>query len=153
MFLIASLGSFLYSDTFYLEIDNYLLGVDNNGKPTLYDKKINKGYNTTFRFIPNMEGFYCNEKAECTKVSLKDMDIDSNGIGRINGLAVGRNPGCLGVCKYKIPGKPKLLKPQDYDNHQMEKVISNITIAVMIIITSIIIIITVSILKKHFFDK
>ena len=142
----------LYSDTFNLEIDNYFLGVDDNGQPTLYDNQINKDYNTTFRFIPNMEGFYCNEKAECTKVSLTDMDIDSNGIGRINGLAVGRNPGCWGVCKYKIPGNPKLLRHQDYDNHQMEKVISNITIAVIIIITSIIIIIIVNILKKHFFN-
>lgn len=149
----------LYSDTFYLETNDYFLGVDDNGQTILYEKTMsylqakNEGYNITFRFIPNMKGFYCNEKAECTQISLTDMEIDSKGIGRINGLAVGRNPGCWGVCKYKIKGKPKLLKPQDYDNHQMEKVISNVTITIMIIITSIIIIVIVSVLKKHFFDK
>lgn len=149
----------LYSDTFSLETDDYFLGVDHNGQPILYEKimsysqSVNKGYNITFRFKPNMEGFYCNNKKVCTQVSLKDMDIDSKGIGRINGLAVGRNPGCWGVCKYKITGKPKLLKPQDYDNHQLEKIISNLTISTIIIITSVIIIIIVSIIKKYFFYK
>lgn len=149
----------LYSDTFSLETNDYFLGVDDNGQLVLHEKTIsysqalNNNYNITFKFVPNMEGFYCNDKDGCTQISLTDMEIDSNGIGRINGLAVGRNPGCWGVCKYKIPGKPKLYRLQDYHNHKRKRVISNISIAGMIIITSIIIIIIVILVKKHFIDN
>ena len=149
----------LYSDTFSLETDNYFLGVSDEGVPALYEKKLtyqqmkDNGHNITFMFIPNMEGFYCNEQSVCTQTDLRDMKIDSKGIGRINGLAVGRNRGCWGVCNSKIPGKPKLYPLDDYHNHQHEKVINNVLISVMIIILGVVMIVIVNTLKKHFLDK
>ena len=114
-----------------------ILGVTLDGQPILYPTSINykeaisQGFNVTFKFEPDMEGFYCNEQSKCTKVDLRNMKIDSNGIGRINGLTVGRNPGCWGVCNYKIPGKSKLKPLQKYDNNNIKLIIIVCIIAII----------------------
>ena len=40
------------------------------------------------------------------------MIVDKDGIGKYDGLAIGRNEGCFGVCKYKVSNQP-YLKPLD----------------------------------------
>lgn len=55
---------------------------------------------------------YCNNDAQCTRVSLKNMHINEKGVREIDGLAIWRNQGCWSVCKYKVPGQPRL-KPMD----------------------------------------
>ena len=107
----------LFSDTFAIKTNASFLGVDKeNNLVKLYYNTYNeakeRGHNVTFRFIPQIEGYYCNNAAQCTKISLKDMQVNEKGIGNIDGLAIGRNPGCWGVCKYKVPGQP-YLKPLD----------------------------------------
>lgn len=70
--------------------------------------------NSTFRFIPKMIGFYCNNDSVCTPTPLEEMVIDEKGIGTVDGLHIGRNPGCWGVCKYKIKNQPKLEPLSEY---------------------------------------
>ena len=98
-----------YSDIFNIRSSSSsLLGIS----PDYIIQNQTQPHNSTFRFIPKMIGFYCNNDNKCTPISLEEMVIDEKGIGRKDGLAVGRNPGCWGVCKYKVHDKP-LLKPLD----------------------------------------
>jgi hypothetical protein len=40
------------------------------------------------------------------------MHVNEKGIGEKDGLAIGRNQSCWGMCKYKVPGQA-YLKPLD----------------------------------------
>ena len=97
----------LYSDEFSIQMGDNVFGVK--------DKKIKiqrKKENATFKFIPKMKGWYCNNDSECTEIPLEKMIVGKDGIGKYDGLAIGRNEGCFGVCKYKVSNQP-YLKPLD----------------------------------------
>ena len=111
----------LYSDVFIIKSDDNILGIDDKSQITklyyeTYEKAKDKGRYVTFRFIPRMEGYYCNNDSVCTKISLQDMKVDKNGIGKIDGIPIGRNPGCWGMCKYG-----KQLKINDYNAKSGDK--------------------------------
>jgi hypothetical protein len=132
----------LYSDEFSIKWGVSVLGID-----LTHDSKIeilnynsykhakNNNKNVTFKFIPKMKGWYCNNDAQCTEIALEKMIVDKDGIGTYNGLAIGRDPECWGLCKHKVPGQERNI---------WWFVLPIIT--VLIIIT--LIIITVIILKK-----
>ena len=105
----------LYSDIFSIKIGISILGIETSEEANIeklyyssYDNAKIKNENVTFKFIPKMKGWYCNNDAKCTEVSLEKMVVDEKGIGTYEGLAIGRNPGCWGVCKYKVPNQPRL---------------------------------------------
>lgn len=83
-----------------------------------YKDALEKHNYVTFSFIPQMKGYYCNNKSECTEIELKNMDVNEKGIGTYDGLGVGRNPGCWGVCNYKIPNQAHLYP---FEEHQETK--------------------------------
>lgn len=119
-----------YSDTFGIKSDVSILGVDfaSHMERSYYStyskaKELNKAI--TFRFIPQMIGYYCNNDNQCTPVPLTKMIVDKNGIGTYDGLAIGRNPGCWGVCKYKVQNQPHL-HPFDIYNNDDDNV-NNVT--------------------------
>jgi len=132
-----------YSDTFTIHTNINILGiVKNSSFEKLY--KSNNG-NVVFRFIPKMKGWYCNNNNECTEIPLEKMVVNDKGIGTYNGLAIGRNPGCWGVCKYKIQDQPHL-KPFDIYNENTTPIFITIIITITILVT---ILITILILIKH----
>ena len=49
------------------------------------------------------------------------MTVDKNGIGRHDDLAIVRNPGCWGICKYKLPNQPHLKYFQPLDVYTSPK--------------------------------
>ena len=100
-----------YSDIFNIRMDSSILGISNTTFLLEKQKKIN---NSTFRFIPKMIGFYCNNDSKCTPIPLEQMVINDKGIGTKDGLDIGRNPGCWGVCRYKIKNQPRLKQPDVY---------------------------------------
>ena len=107
-----------YSDSFSISSSGiFVVGVNDLLRSEIYyykdyeNAKL-RGKNVTFKFLPKMMGWYCNNDAQCTPIALEKMIVDKDGIGTYDGLAIGRNPGCFGVCKYKIKNKPKL-KPYD----------------------------------------
>ena len=107
----------LYSDTFAIHIGPFIIGINTFLHATKYyfesyDNAKSRGHNVTFRFIPQMKGWFCNDNKECTEIPFSKMQIDDKGVGRINELPIGRNPGCWGVCNYKIKGT-HILKPLD----------------------------------------
>jgi len=65
---------------------------------------------------------------------------NEKGIGTYEGLAIGRNPGCWGVCKYKIPNQPRL-KPLEVYKEPSKKSNNLWIILTPIILTLVIIII------------
>lgn len=119
-----------YSDIFTIQSSKInILGVENKTelsgssqpiKSYYYKDYINakeRGINVLFRFKPKMSGYYCNNDNKCEEIPLEKMTVGEDGIGKYKGLAIGRNPGCWGVCSYKIKNKP-LLKPfQEYSNN------------------------------------
>jgi hypothetical protein len=110
-----------YSDSFSIHTNNSILGVDSHSfieKIYYSDYKHSKdsGYDVTFKFIPKMKGWYCNNDAVCTEISLEKMTVNDKGIGTYDGFAIGRNPGCFGVCKYKIKNQPHLQRFDNYTN-------------------------------------
>jgi hypothetical protein len=112
-----------YSDTFTIHSNVSTIGVD-------------KCIDTAFRFIPKMNGYYCNNDGVCTEIPMEKMVINDKGIGTYEGLAIGRNPGCWGVCKYKIKNKPLLehLKVyKDVDDYR-----SNIELYIFFVLTVLI---------------
>jgi hypothetical protein len=138
------------SDTFSIHKDVSILAIDDNSKIVklyyeTYSKSKDKNEDTTFRFIPKMKGWYCDNDNKCKEISLEKMTINDKGIGTYKGLPVGRNPGCWGVCKYKVLNKP-LLKPfsvyKENDNIENNPLI--------IIIPSIIILLVIVILLLKF---
>lgn len=109
-----------YSDIFSIHADVSILSINGHANiEQLYyeshSKAKDKGANVTFRFIPKMKGWYCNNDAQCTEIPLEKMVIDNKGIGTYDGLAVGRNPGCWGVCKYKVKNQPHLKPLEEYE--------------------------------------
>ena len=111
----------LYSDNFsikYEKIDTLSVSKTTHFVTiyyNTYEEAKDRDYNVTFTFIPKMKGYYCNENSECTEMKLEDLEIDDESVGRYEGLHVGRNPGCWGVCKYKVKGYNKI-KP--FDSYQ-----------------------------------
>jgi hypothetical protein len=89
-----------YSDTFTIHYNTYILSVHLDGTNHLEINK-DENINKTFKFNPKMTGYYCDSDNKCKEISLEEMIIDDNNIGTYNGTAVGRNPGCSGVCSYK----------------------------------------------------
>lgn len=109
-----------YSDTFSIHANVYILGIDGSSsvEKLYYDthkQAKDKNENVTFRFYPKMKGWYCADNNKCEEIALEDMTINNKGIGTHNGLAVGRNPGCFGVCKYKLTGQPRLQQLDEYN--------------------------------------
>ena len=90
-----------YHDTFSLVYNVYTLGINTYNKLQLYYmdyKKANElGLNVTFKFIPQMIGWYC-DKNKCSQVSIKDIDKD----GTYKGVIVSRIPECYGTCNYNM---------------------------------------------------
>lgn len=102
-----------YSDVFSIHTKDSILGIDPKSLVeklyhTDYKQARDKGHNITFKFTPKMKGWYCDNDAICKEIPLEKIHVNNKGIGTYNGLAVGRNPGCFGVCKYKIKDQPHL---------------------------------------------
>ena len=105
-----------YTDEFSIKISDSILGITNNTlelnivklQYNSYEKAKNNKENVTFKFIPKMKGWYCNNDSKCTEIPLDKMIINKDGVGTYDGLPIGRNPGCWGVCKYKIPNQSRL---------------------------------------------
>lgn len=95
-----------------------------------------------------MIGYYCDNYQTCQPISLEDIVIDKNNIGTYNGLAVGRNPGCWGVCKYKIKDQPHLQKFEEYEDKKDEKPFNYTFLVILLVTIFIIIIIGISIKIK-----
>lgn len=133
----------LFSDKFAIRSTESFLGIDEHSNMiklyhSTYEDAKKRGHNVTFRFVPQMEGYYCNNYGKCTQISLTDMKINDKGIGEIDGLAIGRNPGCWGICKYKVPGQ-KGLKPLEIYTEESESFHWVPVIVVCIFIVAIII--------------
>ena len=135
-----------YSDTFsikYSDIDTISVSDSLHFTSIYYgsykDAK-SRGHSVTFKFIPKMKGYYCADDGSCTEMNLEDMVVNKKGIGTYNGLDVGRNPGCWGVCKYKVKGFNKI-KP--FDIYQTD-IYSKLKYTWILIVISILISIGVS---------
>lgn len=144
-----------YSDTFSIHSNVSILGVDEHShiEKLYYDtykQAQDKGKNVTFRFRPKMKGWYCDNNSKCTEIPLSKMKINNKGIGTYDGLAIGRNPGCFGVCKYKIKNQPHL---QPFDTYTEQPKNNNtyiiIPFIVILIILIVLIIIFILIRFKH----
>jgi hypothetical protein len=128
-----------YTDTFIIRADPYyMLGISSTN---LLQKQI-KPDNSTFRFIPKMIGFYCNNDNKCTEVPFEEMEVNDKGIATKNGLDIGRNPGCWGVCKYKVQNQQRLKTFDVYKNT------FNIKLFIFFFITLLILVIIIFIFKK-----
>jgi hypothetical protein len=108
-----------YSDTFSIHSSVSILGIDESSRiERLYynshEKAKDNGKDVTFRFIPKMKGWYCNNNSQCTEIPLEKMVVNDKGIGTYDGLTIGRNPGCWGVCKYKVKGQLHLKPLEEY---------------------------------------
>ena len=78
------------------------------------------------------------------------MQLDEKSIGRYEGLAIGRNPGCWGVCKYKIANQPRLQPLDVYTTHKPKPASINIIWFIILPIIILLIIMTIIIfIKKH----
>ena len=140
----------LFSDKFAIKKNDSFLGV--NEHDTLvklyystYEEAKQRGHNVTFHFVPQMEGYYCNNDGQCTQISLTDMKVNDKGIGEIDGLSIGRNPGCWGVCKYKVPGKPRLKTLEIYTSGSE----SFPWVPVIVVCVIVVIIIIAVIIKRY----
>jgi hypothetical protein len=136
-----------YSDTFSIHYSVSIVSIDKNSSmKCLYESHSNtknKGEYVTFRFIPKVKGWYCNIDAQCTEIPLEKMIINDKGIGTYDGIAIGRNPGCWGVCKYKIKNQPHLKNIEEYKEGKSSNIVWYILIPVVLIFTAIILI------RKH----
>lgn len=137
----------LFSDKFAIQTNESFLGVDEHDNLvklyySTYEEAQQRGHNVTFRFVPQMEGYYCNDDAQCTQISLVDMKVNDKGIGEIDGMAIGRNPGCWGICKYKVPNQ-RQLKPLEVYTTESESFpwVPVIVVCVVIIVIIIAVII------------
>ena len=108
-----------YSDIFSIHSSVFIITIDKSSRvEKLYYESHStakdNGADATFCFIPKMKGWYCNNDAQCTEIPLEKMVINDKGIGTYDGLAIGRNPGCWGVCKYKVNNQPHLKPLEEY---------------------------------------
>ena len=62
----------------------------------------NKDIIYKFTLISKMMGYYCDGR-DCKKVPIKDIETVGSA-GLYKGVNVGRNPDCLGICKYLVSG-------------------------------------------------
>ena len=92
-----------------------------------------------------MIGFYCNNDNKCTPIPLEEMVVNEKGIGTKDGLSIGRNPGCWGVCKYKVQNKP-LLKP--LDEYKDNETTPSIPLIIFFSLLFIFLIISILVIKK-----
>ena len=115
------IGDFVsYSDTFSIQCaaNVFILGVNEwNNIEKYYIKNYKeakiRNKNVTFRFKPQMKGWYCNNKKP-EIVSFDKMTVDENGIGTYNGMKISRYPDAFGMCKNEPnePNEPiKPIKP------------------------------------------
>jgi hypothetical protein len=93
----------LYSDIFSLHKNISILEVDSNHTlktfySSSYQEAVDKNKNVTFRFIPKIKGWYCNDDHKCTEIPLDKITVGKDNIGRYDGHIVGRNYGCWGLC-------------------------------------------------------
>ena len=147
----------LYSDHFAIKMGILIFGINHTSESNierLYYKSYKdarlKNENVTFKFIPKMKGWYCNNDAKCTEIPLEQMQLDEKSIGRYEGLAIGRNPGCWGVCKYKIANQPRLQPLDVYTTHKPKPASINIIWFIILPIIILLIIMTIIIfIKKH----
>ena len=143
----------LFSDKFAIKTKEYFLGIDDYGNLvklyySTYEEANQHGHSTTFRLVPQMEGYYCNNDSQCTRISLTDMEVNHKGIGKIDGLSIGRNPGCWGVCKYKVNNQPRLKPLEIYTTESKSFYWVPIIVPCIIVPCIIIIIIAVIITMK-----
>lgn len=127
------------SDTFSIHTNVSILGVNKHSLIeklyyNTYKQAKNKNKDVTFRFIPKMKGWYCNNNSKCTEIPLEKMVVDNNNTGTYNGFAIGRNPGCWGVCKYKIKNQPRLQPLNSYNKNQPTTYIILLQFAIIIFI-------------------
>lgn len=64
-----------------------------------YQNAVNDNENIFFKFIPQVNTYYCHQN-ECKSVSLLETDSKGN-IATYNGQFVSRSPGCFGLCTNK----------------------------------------------------
>lgn len=86
----------LYADDSVVVVDsnyNYLTTEYNSLENILNEKKAI----CTFQFISKMMGYYC-DGSKCKSVPIKDIQTFGTS-GRYNGMIVGRNIGCWGLCE------------------------------------------------------
>ena len=134
-----------YSDIFSIHTSVYIIGIDENSiiEQLYYDSYSEakyKGANVTFRFIPKMKGWYCNNDSLCTEIPLEEMDINDKGIGIYDGLAICRNPGCFGVCNYKIKDQPRLKQLHEYKESSGKNRFNSYIIILIILILVVLVI-------------
>lgn len=127
-----SYGEYIkYSDSFYIEYGGIaVIGIIRNKLVGMYDdvKSLeNKDINTSFSFVSQMEGYYC-DKNKCKMVRLENTK-EKNNISYYNGNIVYRNPGCFGICKEEV-----LEKKQKKRNNIIFLVIFFIIISITITI-------------------
>ena len=97
-----------------------------------------------------MKGWYCDNDAQCTEIPLEKMVINDKGIGTYNGLAIGRNPGCWGVCKYKVKNQPRLKPLEEYKEDDGKRSFNAWYIIIpAILILVVVVVVVVIYLRKH----
>lgn len=98
----SDIFALIYSDNSVIILDknyNYLVSSFDD----FYDVTNNQDIINTFQFVSKMTGYYC-ENQQCKSVPIKDIQTSGQS-GTYNGITVERQPGCWGMCKYKIPNK------------------------------------------------
>jgi hypothetical protein len=125
-----------YSDTFSIHSNVSNISID-------------RGIDTGFSFISKMSGWYCNndELSLCTEIPMEQMVVDEKGIGTYDGLDIGRNRGCWGVCKYKIKNQPFLEPLEVYKEYDIGG--SNIGWYIILILILSVLILFFIVLRKH----
>ena len=87
-----------------------------------------------------MTGYYC-ENQQCKSVPIKDIQTSGQS-GTYNGITVERQPGCWGMCKYKIPNKNSFYalstKPTPHISYKIFLYVIGIIIMILSIIFFII---------------
>lgn len=89
--LVSNVTMFSINENYYIEKLYY----------ASYEQAKANNKNVTFKFIPKMIGWYCNN-TKCTDISFDKMIINEQNIGTYNGTPILRNPRCWGKCTYNI---------------------------------------------------
>ena len=142
-----------YSDIFSIHSNVSIITIDKGSSiERLYyeshSKAKDKGANATFRFIPKMKGWYCDKDAQCKEIPLEKMVINDKGIGTYNGVAIVRNPGCWGVCKYKVKNQPHLKPLEEYKEDDGKRSFNAWYIIIPAILILVVVVVVIY-LRKH----
>jgi hypothetical protein len=133
----------LYSDVFSIWKDGNIVSLENNHLVTKYvnNYEIAKknGYNVTFRFIPKMKGWYCDDEQKCKEIDINKMTVNEKGLGIVNGSTVSRMPYCLGLCNQSSNSSNSInlsnLSNKSTNLNSGTVIITIITVIIIVIIT------------------